>query len=164
MVSPTQMSAAGVSLEVNTDTVWLSPEQFMVPRNPKQDVRTYIRPDVLSWWRETPMWGGSSVLSPTGGAMRVPDNTGEHHFLLSSVWQLFLTILLWFELFWARNPKLIPGFELTTHNQGVLYHVSITRNIIRGVLLIWRRNCGEREKTGCQEGKRPRFLESACGF
>lgn len=43
------MSAAGVSLEVNTDTVRLSPEQFMVQRDPKRDVRTYIRADVLSW-------------------------------------------------------------------------------------------------------------------
>lgn len=49
MVSPTQMSAAGVSLEVNTDTVQLSPEQFMVQRDPKRDVRAYIRADVLSW-------------------------------------------------------------------------------------------------------------------
>lgn len=30
MMSPTQMSAAGVSLEVSTDTVWLSSEEFML--------------------------------------------------------------------------------------------------------------------------------------
>lgn len=33
MMSPTPMSATGVSLEVNTDTMWLSPEEFMVQQS-----------------------------------------------------------------------------------------------------------------------------------
>lgn len=46
MTSPTQMSAAGVSLEANTDAEQLSPELFMVQqskRDPERELRTFMR-------------------------------------------------------------------------------------------------------------------------
>lgn len=96
MVSPTQMSAAGVSLEVNTDTVRLSPEQFMVQRDPKRDVRTYIRADVLSWWRggqtEACVCAGAGVRAWSG-------DTGETDWLLES-----LTLSKRLTLGWMIDP------------------------------------------------------------